>query len=97
MLEHMPVSPSPFDYALFYRPLMARVLQALRSLGFATSALDEVFIAVAEGVVQAVPPSITPTLRVLTLPPKLLAALPPTWPWARRRDRARAAPCTWPM
>jgi rifampicin phosphotransferase len=75
MLEHMPVSPSPFDYALFYRPLMARVLQALRSLGFATSALDEVFIAVAEGVVQAVPPSITPTLRVLTLPPKLLAAL----------------------
>ncbi len=82
LLEHMPVPPFPFDYALFYRPLMARVLQALRSLGFATSALDEVFSEVAEGVVQAVPPSITPTLRVLTLPPTLVAALrasPDAW------------------
>lgn len=75
MLEHMPLLPYPFDYALLYQPLMARVLQALRSLGFATPALDDVFIAVAEGVVQAVPPTITPSLRVLTLPPKLVAAL----------------------
>lgn len=74
MLEHMPIPPFPFDYALFYRPLMARVLQALRSLGFATSALDAVFREVAEGVVQAVPPSITPTLRVLALPATLVAA-----------------------
>jgi pyruvate,water dikinase len=74
-IEHMPVPPFPFDYSLFFRPTMERGLQALRSLGFATSAIEEVYVPIADGVVQMVPPAIRPTARVLMLPPKLIRAL----------------------
>jgi pyruvate,water dikinase len=74
-LDHMPLPPYPFDVALYYRPLLARALGALRSLGLVPSPLGEVLVEVAEGVVQLVPPTIRPTVRALALPAKLVAAL----------------------
>lgn len=74
-LDHMPLPPYPFDVALYYRPLLGRALRALRSLGLVAPPVEDVLIEVAEGVVQMVPPTIRPTLRALTLPATLLAAL----------------------
>jgi rifampicin phosphotransferase len=75
MLDHMPLSPYPFDHSLFFRPFMERVAAGLWTLGFVVSPVDAVFIAVAEGVTQEVPPRIRPTPRALTLPAKLIGAL----------------------
>lgn len=61
---------------------MKRIFQALRSLGFSPPALEDVFIEMADGVVQIVPPAFWPTLRALALPAKLVAAL-------------RASPASW--
>ena len=74
-LDHMPLPPYPFDEALFFRPVMARTLGALRSLGFAVPPLRDVLIEIADGVIQEVPPTIRPTMRALTLPVKLVTAL----------------------
>jgi rifampicin phosphotransferase len=74
-IEHMPVPPYPFDYSLFFRPGLERGFRALRSLGFATPAIEEVYVPIADGVVQMVPPAIRPTLRALALPGKLVSAL----------------------
>lgn len=73
-LDHMPLPPYPFDEALFFRPVMARTLGALRSLGFAVPPLRDVLIEIADGVIQEVPPTIRPTMRALTLPVKLVTA-----------------------
>ncbi len=75
MVDHIPLPPHPFDYSLFYRPGMERVFQALRALGFSPPALGDVFVEIADGVVQVVPPAFRPTLRALSLPAKLVTAL----------------------
>lgn len=104
ILERTPVPPYPFDYALFYRPLMGRVLAALESLGFAVPPLVAIFVEVADGVVQIVPPTLRPTPRALTLPARLLAALrsdPEDWLATCRAtlvaeaDRIDAEDLTW--
>jgi pyruvate,water dikinase len=75
IMDHFPLPPYPFDYSLFFRPLMERMFAALRALGLAPPPVDEVFVEVAEGVVQVVPPTLRPTPRLLALPLRLPAAL----------------------
>ncbi|MBI2941050.1 MAG: hypothetical protein HYY04_11500 [Chloroflexi bacterium] len=75
MLDHIPLPPYPFDYSLFFRPALLRVFQSLRSLGFSPPALEDIFVEVADGVVQVVPPAFRPTLGALVLPARLVAAL----------------------
>jgi phosphohistidine swiveling domain-containing protein len=88
-IEHMPIAPYPFDYSLFFRPALERGLQALHALGFVTSAIDDVYVPIADGVVQMVPPAIRPTLRALTLPGRLIRSLR-----ARPEDWLAACRCT---
>lgn len=74
LMEHMPVPPYPFDFSLFFRPEMQRSLAALDSLGWEVPPIDAVFIPVADGVVQVIPPRLRPTLRLVRLPRHLLHA-----------------------
>jgi pyruvate,water dikinase len=71
----MPLPPYPFDYSLFFRPILERASDALGALGLALPPVDEVFVEVAEGVVQMVPPVIRPTPKAITLPVKVVASL----------------------
>jgi rifampicin phosphotransferase len=93
-IEHMPIAPYPFDYSLFFRPALERGLHALRSLGIATPTIDDVYVPIADGVVQMVPPTIRPTLRALTLPGKLIRSLrarPEDWLTECRRTLVATA------
>lgn len=74
-LDHITQPPYPFDYSLFLRPVMLRARRALRSLGIAIPSPERIFVEVAEGVVQMVPPTMGLTPRVLALPLKLVASL----------------------
>ncbi|HEU5425192.1 MAG TPA: PEP/pyruvate-binding domain-containing protein, partial [Nitrolancea sp.] len=81
-LDHLPRPPYPLDVTLYFRPLLTRVLESLRGLGLVPPPVGDVLIEVAPGVVQMVPPTVRPTLRALTLPAKLVAALrAATDPW----------------
>ncbi len=75
MVDHIPLAPHPFDYSLYFRPAIERISRALCSLGFSPLALEDIFLEIADGVVQVVPPAFRPTWRAWTLPMKLVAAL----------------------
>lgn len=75
VLDHLPIPPYPFDYSLFFRPILERALSVLDSLGLAVPSADDVFVEAADGVYQLVPPIVQPTFRALTLPLKLIGAL----------------------
>jgi rifampicin phosphotransferase len=92
-VEHAPLPPYPFDVSVFFRPLMRRAVPALRSLGLATLAPEEVLVEPADGVVQFVPPVRRPTPRALVALPAALArslrATPEAW---LERSRASLTP-----
>ncbi len=82
MVDHLPVPPYPFDLSFFFQPLMAKVFGGLRAAGFLVPPLTDILVEVADGVVQVIPPTIRPTLKVFTLLPKfpaLLRARPEAW------------------
>lgn len=94
MVERMPLPYHPFDYSFYFRPGMERAFQAIRSLGFSPPALEDVFIEIADGMVQIVPPDPRPTLKALALPFKLGAALradPNAWLEQCRRNLVTVA------
>lgn len=94
MVERMPLPYHPFDYSLYFRPGMERAFQALRSLGFSPPAIEDVVIEIADGVIQIIPPVPRPTIRALTLPLKLGAALraePKGWLEECRRNLVATA------
>ncbi len=74
-VDHPRLSSYPFDNSLFSRPKIERLGGVTAALGFAPIAVDEMLVEMADGVYQMVPPNLRPTLRVLKLPVKLLAAL----------------------
>jgi pyruvate,water dikinase len=74
-VDHFPLPAYPFDNSLFFRPMIERPGGVAAALGFAPIAVDEMLVEMADGVYQMVPPNLRPTIRVLKLPVKLLAAL----------------------
>lgn len=81
-LEHMPVSPYPFDYSLFFRPALEQGRRALAAIGLALPPVEEIYVPLADGVVQMVPPAIQPTPRIIALPGALVRsfrAAPEAW------------------
>jgi phosphohistidine swiveling domain-containing protein len=61
--DHMPYPPFPMDVSLVFRPALRAVLDSIDSAGFASPMLDEVLVEIDDGVVQIVPPRISPTWR----------------------------------
>lgn len=76
MIDHYPFPSYPFDSSLYFRPMIERLGGSVNAaLGFAPIAVDDIMIEMADGVYQMLPPDLRPTIGVLKLPVKLLAAL----------------------
>ena len=80
-MDHVPVTPYPFDTSLFFGPLFERILAAARSVGVGLPPTDQVLVEIADGVVQVVPPVPRPTRSLVRLPLGLARA------WSADMDR----------
>lgn len=74
-IDHVPITPLPFDTSLFFGPLFERILGAARSVGVGLPPTGQVLVEIADGVVQVRPPMPRPTRRLIRLPFGLLRAL----------------------
>ncbi len=94
-IDHVPVTPLPFDTSLFFRPLFERILTAARSVGVGLPPSDQVLVEIADGVVQVVPPAPRPTRSLVRLPRGVVRAFSVDMDrWladAERRSVGRAA------